>query len=145
MVNYVLKLTPYISSFSALGETLSAEVKPFSIQIMILQPGSFRTGMHAHPTVINYPISEYDEIRGKMEERFASIPGHEVGNPVKGMETLVDVVKHQGQADGKPLPLRLALGSDAAVAISEKTQQLNVMLDEWKDIIESSDFDPPHN
>lgn len=113
---------------------------------MVLQPGSFRTeGMHAQPTIINYPISEYDEIRRKMEERFATIPGHEVGDPIKGMETLVDVVKGQGKAEGKALPLRLALGSDSAIAIREKTEKLTAMLDEWKEVIKSSDFNPPDN
>lgn len=56
------------------------------------------------------------------------------------METLVDVVRGEGKARGRPWPLYLALGEDSEEGIKEKTGKLLKHVEEWKDVIRDVNF-----
>lgn len=113
----------------------------FSIKILIVEPGSFRTeGIMSEPVYEGNPIPDYDEYRKKVKQMYESIPGTQPGDPEKAMEILVDVVRGEGVAEGKSLPLYLPLGPDAEEAIRGKTIVMNEVLEEWKDVIRSTDL-----
>jgi len=57
------------------------------------------------------------------------------------MEAVVDVVKGEGKAKGRPFPLYLALGEDADAGIRQKSVTLLKHIDEWGDVIRTVDFD----
>jgi hypothetical protein len=57
------------------------------------------------------------------------------------MEVVVDVVRGEGKAKGKPWPLYLALGDDAGEAIRQKSTKLLQHVDQWGDVIGSVSFD----
>lgn len=126
----------------SLGETLSVELAPFSIKVLIVAPGSFRTeGIYGQPFFVSNPITVYDDIRNTAMQRFAAVPGTQKGDPDKAMEVVVDVVKGEGKAKGRPWPLYLALGDDADDDIREKTNKLLEHVDQWSDVIRSVNFD----
>jgi len=58
-------------------------------------------------------------------------------DPDKAMEAVVDVVKGEGKAKGRPWPLYLALGDDADEGIRQKSTTLLRHVDEWRDVIKS--------
>lgn len=74
-------------------------------------------------------------------QTFGSIDGTQKGDPDKAMEVVVDVVRGEGKAKGRPWPLYLALGDDADEGIREKSAKLLKHLDEWGDVIKSVSFD----
>ena len=53
---------------------------------------------------------------------------------------MIDVVKGEGLAAGKPTPLVLALGSDIWEAIKDASEEKLKQLEEWKEMTWSTDF-----
>jgi hypothetical protein len=57
------------------------------------------------------------------------------------MEVVVDVVRGEGKAKGRPWPLYLALGDDADANIRQRSMSLLKHVDQWGDVIKSVNFD----
>src|SRR5882762_5677313 len=129
-------------STSGLGETLSVELAPFAIKVLIVAPGAFRTeGIYGQRFFDSNPIPAYDELRNIRKQGFGAIAGTQKGDPHKAMEAVVDVVKGEGKAKGRPFPLYLALGEDADAGIRQKSVTLLKHIDEWGDVIRTVNFD----
>ncbi|TFK50382.1 NAD(P)-binding protein [Heliocybe sulcata] len=135
----------YASSKSAvrtIGETLSVELVSFNIRVLIVEPGAFRTeGIFATPFFLENQIPDYDELRTSAQAFYNSINGTQKGDPVKGMEAVVDVVRGEGRASGKAWPLYLPLGVAAETTIRDKCQRMMGVLGEWQDVIRDVNFD----
>lgn len=52
-------------------------------------------------------------------------------------------MKGEGMASGKPMPSQIPLSSDALVTIKETCEAMLKTCEEWKDLIESTDFEGP--
>ncbi|GLB40934.1 putative enoyl-(Acyl carrier protein) reductase [Lyophyllum shimeji] len=108
---------PYASSKAAvhsLTETLSAELAQFNIRVLLVAPGSFRTeGIYGQQYHTCNPIAANNALREQSMARFKSVPGTEKGDPDKAMEAVIDVVRGEGVAKGRPWPGYLILGEDA--------------------------------
>lgn len=127
---------------AGLGETLSVELSTFSIKVLIVVPGSFRTeGIYGQPFFKANPIPVYDDLRNVTMQSFGAVPGTQPGDPDKAMEVVVDVVRSEGRARGRPWPLYLALGDDADEGIRQKSTKLLRHVDEWGDVIRSVSFE----
>lgn len=102
------------------SEALAAEVKPFGIQVLIVEPGAFRTGFNQSGAIISSePIAAYNDQIGPLRETFASQDGQQPGDPAKAAAAIVAALQAY-----EP-PLHLVLGNDAADMVGEslKTQQ----------------------
>lgn len=77
-------------------------------------------------------------------KRFASVSGSEKGDPVKAMEVVVDVVRNEGVAKGKPWPGLLVLGEDSERDIRNKCQATLQILDNWGDVARNVNLDVPN-
>ncbi|KAF7980838.1 hypothetical protein HWV62_36476 [Athelia sp. TMB] len=129
------------AAIRCLGETLAVELVPFGVKVLIVEPGAFRTeGMLTAPFYKANPIPDYDRMRKETEEDMKAVPGNQPGDPAKAMEVLVDVVRGEGVAKGRPMPLYLPLGTDAEAAIRGKCATMTAVLDEWQDVIRSTDI-----
>lgn len=136
-------LASHSKSKPGLGETLSIELAVFSIKVLIVAPGSFKTeGIYGQQFFNSNPILAYGEFRDATNQRFrTAVGGAQNGDPDKAMEAVVDVVKGEGKAKGRPWPLYLVLGHDAEEAIRQKTTKLLNHIDEWSDVIGAVGFD----
>ena len=63
--------------------------------------------------------------------------GKQPNDPVKAMSAVVDVVRGEGLAAGKPTPLWLVLGQDAENDLRERARVRLENLEEWKDVTRS--------
>lgn len=142
---------PFIGSYSASkaalhawGESLSAEIKPFGIRVLIAQPGATRTNIittaQANP-LGGHAIEAYDALRTAGAQRYKNQAGKQPNDPVKAMTAIVDVVRGEGPAAGKPMPLWLVLGKDAEEDLREHVRQRLENLEEWKDVTRSVGVD----
>lgn len=114
----------------------------FNIKVLIVAPGAFRTeGIYGQTFLESNPIPAYDGVRTATGSKFKSGAGKEKGDPNKAMEAVVDVVRGEGKAKGRPWPLYLVLGNDAEAGIREKTGKLLMHLDEWSDVVQGVEFD----
>ncbi|KAJ7319018.1 hypothetical protein DFH08DRAFT_970911 [Mycena albidolilacea] len=127
----------------ALAETLTAEVAPLGIRVLLVEPGAFRTGIYGQEYLTSNPIADYNQMRSVSASRFASVSGTEKGDPAKAMDALVDVVRGEGRAHGRSWPAagRLVLGEDAENDVRVKCKRVLDSMDEWTDVIRGVNFD----
>jgi hypothetical protein len=127
---------------AGLGETLSLELAPFSIRVLIVEPGAFRTeGIYGQKYNTSNPIPDYNDLRAFSKALFASIGGTQKGDPDKAAVAIVDVVRGEGVAEGKPWPLYLVLGEDAEQNVRDKIKKVGDVLEEWKQVSRNMNID----
>ena len=128
----------------ALTEALALELAQFNIKVLLVEPGAFRTeGIYGQPYFTENPLPAYDTMRNASKTRFASVSGTEKGDPDKAVEAIVDVVRGEGVAKGRPWPGYLVLGEDAEVDVRTKCKKVLGVLDEWVDVARGVNFDVP--
>ncbi|KAJ7720465.1 hypothetical protein DFH07DRAFT_933087 [Mycena maculata] len=136
----------YSSSKAALrvfSETLASEVAPFAIRMLIVEPAAFRTDALIKNTVyMGNKIPDYDAMRAEAVKRYKNTQRMLKGDPVKAMEAVVDVVRGEGKAAGRPWPLYLILGDLGVSGVTEKCDRILHLLEDWKDVSTGLDYDP---
>ena len=111
--------------------------------MQIVQPGSFRTDCIMHPNFAQKKIKDYQEVDQKTKSFFLAIDGKQPNDPERGMEVVVDVVRGEGAAAGRPFPLWLALGADAVRDIRSKATRIVESLDTYQDLSVAAGYDHP--
>lgn len=130
-------------AISGLTESLREEVQEFGIKVVVIEPGCFRPGfLNVGVRVEANPLKEYGGTaarrnRDLMNERVGNQPGDVSKRP----EIIVDVLTGTEIAKGNEVPLRLPLGTDAYVAIKEKCNHTLALLEEWKEVMCSTDYE----
>ncbi|KAF8143501.1 hypothetical protein K438DRAFT_2109225 [Mycena galopus ATCC 62051] len=136
----------YSSSKAALrvfSETLASAIAPFSIRMLIVEPAAFRTGALVNDSVyMGNPIPDRDETRDAATKRHKRTQKELKGDPAKAMEAVVDVVRGEGKAAGRPWPMYLILGDLSVSGVTERCDNILGLLDEWRDVSTGLDFDP---
>ncbi len=114
-------------------EALSAEVAPFGIQTMIVNPGFFRTELltdastnYADPTV-----EDYAERRTQQIAFYKAQNGKQGGDPVKLARALITLT------DQDELPRRFLAGADALGVAEQKIALLQRQIDGYRELSES--------
>ena len=102
-------------------ESLQAEVEPFGIQTMIVNPGFFRTELLTEEST-NYAapsIEDYNERRAQQLAFWKSQNGKQSGDPAKLAQALITL------SDGQELPRRFIAGADAIGTAEQKVALLS--------------------
>ncbi|KAI0056341.1 NAD(P)-binding protein [Artomyces pyxidatus] len=122
------------------AETLSVELRPFNIRVLLVIPGTFDTAINRPPKLALHLHADYDAARADMDVmlgQLAGMPGK--GDPLRGMDVVVDVVKGEGKAGevmrgGGKWPLWLVLGEDAIRDVKERLARMAEALDAWQEV-----------
>ena len=124
-------------------ECLQQETAQFGIQSVIFEPGYYQTKIMAPTNVKTAPlrISDYEEMGKAIAGFVAATNGNQPGDPRKLAERIIDVVKSEGMAAGKSIPLRLPIGRDSMAAIKKKCEATLKLCEEWEDLIVSTDIE----
>lgn len=85
-------------------------------------------------------ISQYEGIDKAISGFVAATNGNQPGEPRKLVERIIDVVKSEGMAAGKPIPQRLPIGRDSMAAIKKKCEATLMLCEEWETLITSTDI-----
>jgi NAD(P)-dependent dehydrogenase (short-subunit alcohol dehydrogenase family) len=115
-------------ALEAISESLSAELAPFGIRVLIVEPGAFRTSFGAGAMHRSHDIGVYADTVGPTRAAVDAMDGTQPGDPAKAAATILAAL------DSDAAPLRLALGADAVDAISAALDRRRNDLVAWEAI-----------
>ncbi|MET2825694.1 SDR family NAD(P)-dependent oxidoreductase [Mesorhizobium shangrilense] len=118
-------------------ESLQAEVEPFGIETMTVNPGFFRTELLTEEST-NYAaplVEDYNERRTQQLESWKGYNGKQSGDPAKLARALVTLA---GEA---VLPRRFIAGADAIETAEQKLAVLRQQIDAYRALSTSLAFD----
>lgn len=123
-------------ALEGLSESLAAEVAPFGIRVLIVQPGAFRTrfagpGMHRSPILDAYRNTPVASTRRFVD----AMDGTQPGDPDKAAALILRAL------DADDPPLRLAIGADAVEGIRAKLAAYAAELDAWDQAARDTSID----
>lgn len=116
-----------------------AEIAP-GIKVLIVEPGYFRTKVFTKATAVRPRIPEFAPLNAATKALGASIPGTERGDPEKAAARMVELVRGEGVAAGREVPLRVPLGSDALEVIRNKCEEMLAICQDWEAVSKSTDW-----
>lgn len=117
------------------SEALAAEVAPFGVTVLIVEPGAFRTAFN-RSGVLQYSVPD-DAYLPQLEpvrSALAGADGTQPGDPVRAAAAILTAL------DAPAAPLRLALGSDAAETVAESLDRSRAELTAWESVSRGTDF-----
>jgi NAD(P)-dependent dehydrogenase (short-subunit alcohol dehydrogenase family) len=110
-------------ALEALSESLAAEVAPFGIRVLIVEPGAFRTRLFG-PAFRSMPAMDiYAGTVGPTRAYAGNSGGSQPGDPAKAARAIADAV------DAGSPTLRLPLGADAVNGIRAKLARVATDVD----------------
>jgi NAD(P)-dependent dehydrogenase (short-subunit alcohol dehydrogenase family) len=114
-------------------ESLQAEVGPFGIETMIVNPGSFRTELltKGSTTYASHSIEDYKERRTQQEQFWTSRDGKQPGDPAKLARALIKLASQQ------ELPRRFLAGADAVATAERKVAELQGQISAYRELSSS--------
>ncbi len=115
-------------ALEGLSESLAAEVGAMGIDVMIVEPGAFRTEFGGTRMHRSREIPAYAETVGPTRAGVDAMDGTQPGDPRKAAEAIISAL-----ATEHP-PLHLALGADAVQMIGEAHTARRRDLEAWKEL-----------
>lgn len=123
-------------ALEGLTEALAAEVSPFGIKVLIVEPGSFRTSFAGGGALRSTtPLPAYEDIVGPVRAGLPASDGHQPGDPVKAVAAILSAL------DAPRTPLRLVLGNDAVDFIRVREDAVRAEAEAWESVSRGPDFD----
>ena len=133
---------PAVGSYSAgkfalegWSEALAAEVAPFGIRVLIVEPSRFRTEFNVGGVLraaTQSPV--YDEVIGKVRAEMSRADGIQEGDPARAATVIRTML------DEPDAPLRLPLGAEAVRNLTAAYQRSLDDLRAWAHVSKSADF-----
>jgi NAD(P)-dependent dehydrogenase (short-subunit alcohol dehydrogenase family) len=118
-------------------ESLQAEVEPFGIQTLIVNPGFFRTELLTEEST-NFAkpsVEDYNERRAQQLEFCRAQNGKQSGDPAKLAQALITLTSE------KELPRRFIAGADAIGTAEQKVAVLQQQINAYRELSTSLAFD----
>lgn len=122
------------AALELISDALLKETKDLGVKVMIVEPGSFRTGFYDSLEGTGKKIRDYDGSTGKMRLENSVNLRDQPGDPARAGRIIAEIV------DGGNVPERLPLGSDAVKVIRAELENRLREVDELEDVSIRSDF-----
>jgi NAD(P)-dependent dehydrogenase (short-subunit alcohol dehydrogenase family) len=122
-------------AIEGVSEALAQELAPFGVQVLIAEPGQFRTNLTG-PSMRHMPVMEaYRDVVGATHEFAHNMNGTQEGDPSKAAAAI------EAAIDAAHPPLRLQLGADAVEMVREHSATLLKDLAAWEVLARGTRFD----
>ncbi|HLP85786.1 MAG TPA: SDR family NAD(P)-dependent oxidoreductase [Phycisphaerales bacterium] len=120
-------------ALEGLAESLKAELAPFGIKVMIVQPGPFRTEFIAKGDMARGREAVYAQTVGRFAALLAGMPGKQPGDPARAASAILDAIA----ADNTPT--RLVLGKYTVNKQKTKLAATGTELAAWESVAVATD------
>lgn len=122
-------------ALEGMSDALRREVAPLGIQVLIVEPGAFRTNfagrsLHGARTA----IADYAATVGPRRKENDKTHGTQPGDPDRAARAIIEVV------EGPSHPVRLLLGSDAIQVVGAEVEAQRKEIADWKAVSVTTDF-----
>ncbi|MGC4948700.1 oxidoreductase [Streptomyces sp. DT224] len=123
-------------ALEGLSEALAAEVAPHGVKVLIVEPGSFRTGFAGGGALRqSAPLDAYADTVGPVRNGLPDSDGKQEGDPAKAADAILTAL------DAENTPLRLPLGNDATDAVLGALDASRAETLAWEKVSRSTGFD----
>ncbi|MEW1888993.1 oxidoreductase [Streptomyces sp. NBC_00523] len=123
-------------ALEGLSEALAAEVAPHGVKVLIVEPGSFRTGFAGGGALRqSAPLDAYADSVGPVRSSLPDSDGKQEGDPAKAAAAILTAL------DAEDTPLRLPLGNDATDAVLGALDASRTETLAWEKVSRSTGFD----
>jgi NAD(P)-dependent dehydrogenase (short-subunit alcohol dehydrogenase family) len=123
-------------ALEAVAETLAAEVAPFGIKVMAVEPGAFRTNLFGPgAAVMSAENPAYAETSGATRRFVENGDGTQPGDPAKAATAIRTALA------AETTPVRLPLGGDAVDWIIAHLDSVRAEVTAWEKVSRGTDFD----
>jgi NAD(P)-dependent dehydrogenase (short-subunit alcohol dehydrogenase family) len=119
-------------ALEGLSEALAAELAPFGVRVLIVEPGAFRTEFGGGRMHRSREIEAYRVSTGETRAAVETMDGSQPGDPAKAAAAILEVLAAENP------PLRLALGGDAVEALRAHQDGLRADLENWAQVSTST-------
>ncbi|WP_303310966.1 SDR family oxidoreductase [Hymenobacter sp. BT730] len=118
-------------------QSLQAEVAPFGITTMVVNPGFFRTELLTEESThfADQPITDYDERREAQMQFWKGANGQQPGDPAKLAQALLTVAQEPTP------PRRFLAGADAVATAEQVASELLQQANAYRELSSSLAFD----
>ncbi|MFE6766804.1 oxidoreductase [Streptomyces sp. NPDC057689] len=122
-------------ALEGLSEALAAEVAPHGIKVLIVEPGSFRTGFAGGGALRqSAPLDAYADSVGPVRTGLPDSDGKQEGDPDKAAAAILTALA------AEDTPLRLPLGNDATDAVLGALDAARTEVLAWEKVSRSTGF-----
>ncbi|KAL6251721.1 hypothetical protein RBB50_001931 [Rhinocladiella similis] len=127
-------------ALEGLVESLSRETAHLGLKTLLIEPGRFRTKLLSSGNIksVTSAIPDYQEFSKTLLSGLGQEDQNQPGDPVKLVEIILDLVKQEGVATNRDVPLRLPLGVDCFDEMKAKCEETLQVLKEWESTIRST-------
>jgi NAD(P)-dependent dehydrogenase (short-subunit alcohol dehydrogenase family) len=118
-------------------QSLQAEVEPFGIETIVINPGFFRTELLTEESTnfASHPIEDYNERRAQQMQFWKGYNGQQSGDPAKLAKALITISSQE-----KP-PRRFLAGADAVKTAEQVAATLLQQTNAYRDLSSSLAYD----
>lgn len=118
-----------------LSQSLAKEVQPLGINVMLVEPGAFRTDWSGRSAVDRTEmIEDYTETADKQLKMSHARSGKQSGSPELAAKAIIKAVEAEHS------PMHLLLGKDAVANAQKQLQDIKTDIESWKEISINTDF-----
>jgi NAD(P)-dependent dehydrogenase (short-subunit alcohol dehydrogenase family) len=116
------------------SESLAAEVAPFGIRVLVVEPGAFRTSFSGGGLAESEPLEAYAATVGETRKMIKGMDGQQPGDPAKAAAAILAAL------NAEEAPLRLPLGADAVEGILDHGEGVRDEVKAWEDTARDTSY-----